>query len=113
MSPPAAPAWRSTARRRVAQSCRTLTPRPPVGILWKPMMSGRRPLWQPRTGAGGLEGTIAKGRAARRATRGPAAASTFDERQDVGVHDVGVGGGHAVRKALIDLQRAVFQELHR
>src|SRR5262245_33193116 len=39
--------------------------------------------------------------------------SSLDEGEQVGVHDVGMGGAHAVRELLVDLQRAVLEELDR
>lgn len=38
--------------------------------------------------------------------------SALDEGEQVGVDDLGVGRGHAVRKALVGFERAVLQELN-
>lgn len=34
--------------------------------------------------------------------------SLFDKAEHVGVHNVGMGGAHAVREPLVDLERAVL-----
>ena len=36
---------------------------------------------------------------------------TFDEREQVSIHDVGVRGDHAVRQIFVCLQRGVFEQL--
>jgi hypothetical protein len=38
---------------------------------------------------------------------------TFQEREQVGVNRIGLGCGHAVRKALVDFQGAIPQQLRR
>src|SRR5262249_51199565 len=37
----------------------------------------------------------------------------FDEGKQVWVHRIGVGGAHAVRETLVDLERRLLQKLHR
>jgi hypothetical protein len=37
--------------------------------------------------------------------------SAFEEREQIGVNDVGVRRGHAVRVVFVCLQRAVFEQL--
>ena len=36
---------------------------------------------------------------------------SLDEGEQVGVHDVGMGGAHAVREILVDFQRTILEQL--
>src|SRR5262245_47933529 len=38
--------------------------------------------------------------------------SSLDEGKQVGVHDVGMGGAHAMREILVDLESPLLQELY-
>ena len=57
--------------------------------------------------AGGKEGPLLT------EERPPFLLSRFEERQKIGVDDVGMRRGHTVREARINLERAVLQQLRR
>jgi hypothetical protein len=89
--------------RRVHEKLAAVVARPRLGGAAELLRSApRRSAAAAQKGLPHISGNF--GGAARLASR-----ALLEEGQKIGVDDAGVGCGHAVREAWIDLQRGVFQ----